>query len=148
MTAYVTVREALAHAKARHLDMSGLDDVTFSALLLRASELLDGCCVFQGTKQASTQIRAWPRRNAYDENGYELTIVPPLIKAVSIELAVLLFQDETDALRALGMIGTIQTERVGDVHVSYDRQSRSMPVLLRRLWPLLAASQPVYVRRG
>ena len=148
MSAYLTLAAAKQFAALRNMDVASVEDNQLTSSLLRASELIDDLCAFRGVKSSPSQTRAWPRLDVMDGNGDIITGIPKVIESVCLELALLLAQDEGDAMRAIGLGGGVHTERIGDIHIRYDNQSGTMPPLLRRLWPLLTASQPIEVRRA
>lgn len=148
MSAYLSVSAARDFCKMRGLPHDQFDDEALAALLLRASELLDEICAFRGLKARSDQLRAWPRRNVSDESGVAITDVPAVVLSAVIHLALQLGDDEKEAARNLGLTGGIAVERIGEIQVRYATDNHQLPPLLRPLWPLMRASQPIYVVRS
>lgn len=148
MTAYLSLNDARAFAKERDMADSQFNDSQLTALLLRASEMIDLICAFRGHKADTSQLREWPRRDVEDEAGTPITGIPHAVISVTIQLAIALGEDEADAMRAIGLSDGITQERIGDIQVRYASSNHHLPPMIRRLWPYLRLSQPITVSRA
>jgi len=121
--AYVSVAEADAYFTEATLQWAGTN-LAKERAIVRATRAIDlmGANKFLGVKLVETQALAWPRDEAYDRDGIELTGLPVYLKRAVFEAALqeLLVEGTT-------MPNTSQQvvmERVeGAVQVSYSEGS-------------------------
>lgn len=121
--AYVSVAEADAYFVESTNRWTGTSLAKQKAIVraTRAVDLL-GDGRFKGIKLLSTQALAWPREDAYDSDGYEMTGVPQYLKNAVFEAA--LAELETEGALMPDTERTPNFERVeGVVQVAYTEGS-------------------------
>ena len=150
MNMYIDAVAANAWCVARGItSFAEIDAGDQDKLLLRASEWIDARFRFRGTKQDTNQGRAWPRRHVVDEAGETITGIPQAVIQVTIELAILLAEDEEAAEQALGISPAIVQQKAGGVEVRFaDRQGETHTRLYRLLQPYLYNPRQMRVERG
>lgn len=116
---YVSVAEADAWFAESTALWTGVDAVKQKALV-RATRTIDlmGGNKFLGIKLVETQALAWPRDEAYDRDGIELTGIPIYLKRAVYEAA--LQELTTEGVTMPNTTQQVEMERVeGAVQVSY-----------------------------
>lgn len=136
---YLGVDEAVIYAEERALKgFQGQAETDIRGALLRASEQIDASFIFSGSPASATQKRGWPRTGVRDLGGQEIGDIPPVIYQAVVELALAYLSSEADAEILLGQRGHIQTEKIGDISVSYQNSPASRRArLYQLLHPLL-----------
>lgn len=147
---YIDAAAANAWCAARGItSFAEIDALQQDKLLLRASEWIDARFRFRGTKQTATQVRAWPRAQVLDEAGEAITGIPQAVIQVTIELAILLAEDEEAAEQALGISPAIVQQKAGGVEVRFaDGKGETHGRLYHLLQPYLYNPRQMRVERG
>jgi hypothetical protein len=130
------------------------DDEDKKAALIRATQAVDdmGNGRFLGTKMLSTQALAWPRDDAYDQDGFQLVDVPVHVFVATCEGAILELGTPGVLTPAYGRGGAVIEERVeGAVTVKYSEGAAAGTVytsVTRALRPVLRGYGAMYVTRA
>lgn len=85
--------------------------------LMNATFFIDNQYIFPGYRSNKDQSLQWPRTDAFDRDGYELTEIPKILKYATCEAALktlteTLFQDK-------GRKGDVKREKVDVIEVEY-----------------------------
>jgi len=121
--AYVSVAEADAYFAETTTQWGGTNTSKERAIV-RATRTIDlmGANKFLGTKLTETQALAWPRDEAYDRDGIELTGIPVYLKRAVCEAA--LQELLSEGVTMPNTTQQVVTERVeGAVQVTYSEGS-------------------------
>lgn len=121
--AYVSVAEADAYFAESTTLWAGTNGTKEKAIV-RATRAIDlmGANKFLGTKLVETQALAWPRDEAYDRDGIELTGIPVYLKRAVFEAALQELISENATMP--NTTQQVVTERVeGAVQVTYSEGS-------------------------
>lgn len=117
---YGTLAEADAYFAARQTGNWDGSDASKEMALRRAATYLDNVYrgAWKGTKATSTQIRAWPRVNVVDVDGYGIlgAVIPTELKYAQFEAANLI-AGGTDLEGTVGR--ATKSETVGPLSVTY-----------------------------
>ena len=150
MNMYIDATAAHAWCAARGITgFAAIDADKQDKLLLRASEWIDARFRFRGTKQNANQVRAWPRAHVLDEAGEAITGIPQAVIQVTIELAILLAEDEEVAEQALAISPAIVQQKAGGVEVRFaDGKGETHSRLCVLLQPYLHNPRQMRVERG
>lgn len=88
------------------------------AALIEATQYLDGKYDWVGVIESTSQALGWPRSNAYDKEGRELTGIPVKLEQACAELALQALSGTlVDPQADRG--GRTKREKVGDIEVEY-----------------------------
>jgi hypothetical protein len=147
-TSYVAVATATSyHADRGNTAWAAIaSDALRQVALIRASQAIDhmGQERFPGTRHSTTQGLDWPRDDAYDLEGNELTLVPTPVVNATCEGALLEAATPGILSPSLERGGRIKLERVeGAVTVEYDTSAPSTTnytTVTRALAPVLNGS--------
>jgi len=91
------------------------------AALVRASAALDGLygSRWPGARLTADQALDWPRSDAWDSDGWPLTLVPAAIKNATCEAALVELGEAGALSSALAHGGAVKREKVGTIEVEY-----------------------------
>ncbi len=119
---YVSVADAdTYHAARGNTAWAGTADLK-EAALVRATQALDGRYHWPGTLYSTTQALDWPRTNAYDIDGNEITGIPKGVIDATCEAA-LIELVEPNALAPSVEVG-VAREKVGGIDINYSGTQR------------------------
>ncbi len=149
-TLYVTPEEADDWCNQRgYLEWLELDIDTKNACLINASEWVDRLHHFRGLPEDNTQTCAWPRRDAFRDDGRAILGVPPEVKDAVQILAMNFAEGEQAAEELLGTTSRITSEKAGSIQVQYETlPPRNRSKITRILTPVLAPQMQGQLRRG
>jgi hypothetical protein len=85
--AYVSVSFVRAYMADRGTDLTAVSDAVLEAAIIQATQYLDTRYTFLGYRRNSAQDTEWPRRDAYDRDGYLISGIPKAVKHAVAELA-------------------------------------------------------------
>lgn len=127
---FATVAEADAYHLA-HGNTAWVAALTAAkeSALVRGSAYVDGAFSWPGLRSSSTQGLSWPRDDAFDADGLELSGVPARVKNAACEAALV---ELTPGTLSDSREGAITREKVGEVEVEY---SQTQPA--RESWPAI-----------
>lgn len=148
--AYLTNAAAAQWCRLRgHNIWSDLSARDADALLLRASEWIDQHFVFRGRPEDAFQDRAWPRIDAYHNDGHAFTGMPKEVIEAVMTLALAMIDGDDHAETLLGIGRRINQQKAGGIEIRYERQS-SQPSsrVMRLLEPLTVSRQSRPLQRG
>lgn len=118
-------------------------------LLLRASEWIDQQFLFTGKRLSATQVRAWPRQQAVDNDGRVINGTPDVVVTAVITLCVLLADDQDAAEQAMGISPSILQQKAGGIDIRYNHQQSGKPSKIASLLaPVLRHRRDIRVERG
>lgn len=132
--AYVNVAEANAYLLDGRLQASAwedLDDDDKARAIIWATFLIDNLWTWMGSPTLTTQALVWPRYGAWTRDGTSLdsSVVPPVVRRATAELAFYLTQkDRTADPKLLGL--GFRSASVGSLSVTVD------PTMIPELVPL------------
>lgn len=120
---YLSVTDADSYWSNRNnADWSAASTAQKEAALREATQYVDGAFNFIGN-QIITNVLAWPRDNAFVENGnfagisYDNTTIPPQVKNATAELAAEALTAPLAPSQARG--GAVKREKVDVIEVEY-----------------------------
>ena len=147
---YLSLADADAYFTARNAaGWAAAPSVAREAALLQATAYLDGSYAFRGRIADPGQPLSWPRRDAVDSEGRNLTGIPRRIEHATAELALIALAGALAPPLERG--GRVLREKVGPVEVDYmpDAVSgRSYPLIDLLLKPLLRSAASHEVKRA
>ena len=118
-TSYVTVAYADDYFTYINYQSSWFEKATIDRerSLMNGTQFLDAQYTFIGTKSAQTQNLEWPRTDAIDNNGFEITNIPKNLKQATCEAAFKTFAASlyTDT----GVKGAVTKEKVDVIEIEY-----------------------------
>lgn len=117
-----------------------------TAVLLRASEWIDRRFRFDGYPEDPGQQRAWPRMNAFYDDGRAATGIPAAIKEAVYLLADALLEDDQAGEIALGTGQQVISQKAAGMEIRYDHGQAGQTQIQLLLAPLLKrpdATQPL-----
>lgn len=85
--AYVTTAYVRAYHLDRGVDLTAVLDPALQVAIVLATSYLDARFTFLGCRRNAAQDTEWPRRDAYDRDGYVITGIPKAVKQAVAELA-------------------------------------------------------------
>ncbi len=85
--AYVTTAYVRAYHLDRGVDLTAVLDPALQVAIVLATSYLDARFTFLGCLRNTAQDTEWPRRDAYDRDGYVITGIPKAVKQAVAELA-------------------------------------------------------------
>ena len=149
-SAYLLVREASNWCRDRGYDDWGeLDSLEMGQLILRASEWIDQHFKFRGHPESPDQVRAWPRIDAYADDGHAFTGIPDQVIEAVMTLALAMMEGEDKAEEAIGFGRRIKQQKAGGIEVQYqDGQGNRQTRIMQLLAPLVVSRQKPFVYRG
>ncbi len=149
MTAtYITEAAADEWATAREITQwSEIETTTKSAYLLRAAEWIDRYYRFKGRPESTTQIRAWPRYDAFND-GAAITGIPQVVKDASMIIAIAFIDGEEAAEKTLGLGSKVKQQKAGGIEVQYDVGAYQPSHIDRMLAPVIEPKHLKQLRRG
>ena len=149
MTAtYITQKAADEWAKAREIsEWSDIETSTKNAYLLRAAEWIDRYYRFKGRRENTSQIRAWPRYDAFND-GEAITGIPQAVKDASMILAIALIDGEEAAEKILGLGSKIKQQKAAGIEVQYDLGTYQPSHIDLVLAPITQSKHVKQLRRG
>ena len=149
-TLYITPDEAEVWFQERGYDQWALlDEDSMEAALINACEWIDRLHHFRGMVEDLTQTRAWPRRDAFRDDGRAILGIPQEVKDAVLILAVSFAESDEEAEKMMGLTAAIQKEKVGSVEVQYSAaRGQLRNKVTRILAPVLAPPMQGQVRRG
>lgn len=87
-TSYVSLEESNDYnTDFGNTSWSALTDAEKQTALIKGTQFIDNQYIFPGIKSTYDQALNWPRYEAYDCEGYELTEIPVKLKHAVIEAA-------------------------------------------------------------
>lgn len=135
--AYVNLQYANDYCEARGIaPWASASTPEKEAAIVRATEWLDGRWVWKGLRKTVAQGLEWPRTDAYDAAGNELTGVPSALKRATVEAAVRslsaeLSPDQTSGAVVEQTVGPITTKYASpNAEPSYPGVSRILRELI------------------
>jgi len=140
---YISLAAALS-SHADRLNTAWADATTpeREAALVRASAALDGKYgpLWPGIRSSETQGLDWPRDEAYDRDGYELTLVPAGVLAATCEAA-LVELGEAGALTKKSDAG-LRRQKIGAIEQEWSGSSGDT------IYPAIARSLGKIIKSG
>lgn len=85
--AYVTTAYVRAYHLDRGVDLTAVLDPALQVAIVLSTSYLDARFTFLGCRRNTAQDTEWPRRDAYDRDGYVITGIPKAVKQAVAELA-------------------------------------------------------------
>ena len=149
-TLYITEAEAEAWYAARGYESwAMLTRDEREAALINACEWVDRLHRFRGMVEDTTQIRAWPRRDAFRDDGRAILGIPQEVVEAVLILALSFAESEDEAEKVMGLTASISREKLGSIEVQYDTHRRGKAGKITRiLTPVLAPAAQTTIRRG
>lgn len=124
--AYADLGFANAHHALRGRDgWAEASEAARIAAILAATEHLDSGFRWKGTRKHPSQPLAWPRRDARDEEGALLTLVPDVVRRACAELALRALSAPLAPDIAPG--GQPLREKAGEVEIAYAPGASPLP---------------------
>ena len=119
---YSTLAEFRAYRPRGGLALpAGLSDALTEAALVRGTAFVEGAYAHRwpGVRETEAQGLAWPRVDAWDDDDYELELVPAGVKNACMEAALI----EANTVGALSLAlergGMVIHEKVGNLETGY-----------------------------
>lgn len=124
--AYVSVADADAYFADRgNTTWAALSTAAKQGAIVRATQAVDSNS-FRGTKASSTQALAWPRTDAYSDDGFAFLLVPVPVKYATYEGALVEAGTAGALTPTLNRGGRVIEERVeGAITVKYSEGAPS-----------------------
>lgn len=96
------------------------------AALLQSTILLDRMFDWDGTRAEEAQSLRWPRVEAYDPDGFEISddIIPTPVKQAECELALYIITNNGYA----GESRSIDRMRIGPIMMDFDNSASALPI--------------------
>ena len=117
--------------------------------LINASEWIDRLYTFRGLPEDHTQVRAWPRCDAYRDDGRAITGIPAEVKDAVLMLASAFAESEDLAEQLLGTASRVKQEKAGSIAVHYETLPyRYRSKITRILMAVCVPSMQGQIRRG
>ena len=115
---------------------TGLTDALKESALKYATRQLDGGYTWTGSLEDLTQVLAWPRSGAYDNESrsIDLATIPQAVKDAQCELALFHADNPINTAHARG--GKVLLQRAGPVAIEYEQgapAAPSLPIIARLL---------------
>jgi hypothetical protein len=85
--AYVTTAYVRAYHLDRGVDLTAVLDPALQTAIVLSTSYLDARFTFLGCRRNTAQETEWPRRDAYDRDGYVINGIPKAVKQAVAELA-------------------------------------------------------------
>lgn len=85
--AYASVSYVRAYLTDRGTDLGAVTDAALEVAIILATQYLDSRYTFLGCRRNNAQDTEWPRREAYDRDGYLINGIPRAVKQAVAELA-------------------------------------------------------------
>lgn len=121
---YVTVEYADGYFSMRsEKTWLELENAEKETALVKASDYIDNAFKWCGQKENAKQALKFPRKNLFDEDGYEVKGVPRAIKDAVCECAFLI-SSGNKMYRKLSDKGDVVSEHIGSLAFSYDVSSK------------------------
>jgi hypothetical protein len=121
---YIGLADADAYFEGRlnNTAWTGADIDTKTAALIQATRLLDSYVTWTGSKKTAEQSLQFPRAGIYVNNTDYSGIIPTELKNAECELALVLLQQDTQAIS--DTIGFSQISVAGTVSLTIDKHDR------------------------
>jgi len=115
--AYISLVYFTDYATAMAISTAGKTDEQIEAAIRQATMAVDGRYRFAGRKATSSQALEFPRADAVDWDGLEITGIPARVKRATAEFAGAALVSPLTAVLARG--GKVKSESVGSISVTY-----------------------------
>ena len=118
-TSYVSLADAGTwHAARGNTAWASASEAAREVALVRATAALD-MHEFVGLRESNTQALAWPRYNAVDRDGFEITGIPTGLKSAVCAAALVELSSSGALTPAMDRSSWTQREKVGPVEIEY-----------------------------
>jgi hypothetical protein len=136
-----TIAEADAYWSARgNVNWKSQGGTEKEQRMVLAADWLVRTFSWRGVKATSTQGMPWPRNQAYDDDGYEITGIPTVVKNAQFIIADLYRAGELDLEGIVTDDSAVQRQKVDVIEVVYDTQHRLKgPVVVTHVYQMLTS---------
>lgn len=117
---YISTTDADTYFSARgNTKWTALSDANKEIFLIKATDYVDNVFKWKGKKKTQEQALNFPRVKLFDENGYEITGIPNVLKYAVCECANLV-STGVEMFATKESNGLVTSERIGQLAFTYD----------------------------